>query len=94
MIIEWQAGAYSQYQNYYGMGTVLNWSSAGVFGRILKVIAITTQYRQVQAITTQYRLVQSITCQYRKVVSITTQYRLVSAITTLYRKVRTITTGG
>ena len=37
MIIEWQAGAYTQYRNYYGMETILNWSSLGFLARIIEL---------------------------------------------------------
>ena len=37
MIIEWQADAYTQYRNYYGMETILNWSSLGFLARIIEL---------------------------------------------------------
>ncbi|MBA7608643.1 hypothetical protein ES703_15822 [subsurface metagenome] len=41
------------------------------FGRVLKIVAITSQYRGLKIITTQNRLVKVITSQYRKVKSFT-----------------------
>jgi len=74
-----------------GTGTL---TVIGGFGRLLRIVVVTTQYRAVNTITTTYRQVNAITAYYRKVKVVTAHNRLVKAITTLYRKVKVITSGG
>jgi len=94
MIIEWKSGIYAQNQNYYGAGVSLNWLSSEFIARLLKVVAITSQYRDLNVITSQYRLIQPITTQYRQLNIITTENRLVKVITSQYKKVKALTSGG
>lgn len=94
MIIEWKTGTYAQNQNYYGTGVSLNWLSSEFIARVLKVVAITSQYRALNIITTQFRFIKTITAYYYQLNIIVARKRLVQVITSTFRKVKSITSGG
>ena len=67
---------------------------ATYLGRVLKLIIITSHYRQPKILTSLYRNLKLMTGQYRQLKVLTGLYRGVKTITSLWRRVKTILSGG